>query len=107
MASRRDTLLKFALELPEAWEDTPWEDDLVVKAAKKIFVFLGGPDATAISVKLPVCRLTETSLDGELEDEASLTAPMSEPVSSNSKASRFPGPCNTLARMRPVEASMV
>jgi predicted DNA-binding protein (MmcQ/YjbR family) len=64
MASRRDTLLKFALGLPEAWEDTPWEDDLVVKAAKKIFVFLGGPDAGAISVKLPESQEHALSIPG-------------------------------------------
>ncbi|EST38349.1 hypothetical protein N566_07830 [Streptomycetaceae bacterium MP113-05] len=32
----------FALALPEAVEEFPWEDDAVVKVRKKIFVFLGG-----------------------------------------------------------------
>ncbi|MEA2424149.1 MAG: hypothetical protein QOH13_559 [Thermoleophilaceae bacterium] len=39
----------FALDLPEAWEDDPW-DDTVIKVRKKIFVFLG---AERIAVKLP------------------------------------------------------
>lgn len=43
----------FALGLPEAWEDHPWEDGTVVKVATKIFVFLGGPDSATVSVKLP------------------------------------------------------
>ena len=45
-----------ALSLPEAWEDHPWEDDAVVKVASKIFVFLGGPDSTTVSVKVPDSR---------------------------------------------------
>jgi predicted DNA-binding protein (MmcQ/YjbR family) len=62
--SRRDSLLSFALGLPEAWDDTPWEGDLVVKVAKKIFVFLGGPDSTAISVKLPDSQDHALSIPG-------------------------------------------
>jgi predicted DNA-binding protein (MmcQ/YjbR family) len=44
----------FALGLPGAWEDQPWEDDTVVKVNKKIFVFLGteGSDDPGMSVKL-------------------------------------------------------
>ena len=35
-----DTLLAYALGLPEAYEDHPW-DEVVVKVHKKIFVFFG------------------------------------------------------------------
>jgi len=43
----REQLRRFALELPEAYEDFPW-GEVVVKVNKKIFVFLGaaGPDET-------------------------------------------------------------
>ena len=48
-----DELRRFALGLPEAWEDFPWEES-VIKVGKKIFLFLGHPDdvAVGLSVKL-------------------------------------------------------
>lgn len=56
MAKARDVqqrLRQFALGLPGAWEDHPW-DDVVVKVNKKIFVFLGadGPGQQGCGVKL-------------------------------------------------------
>jgi predicted DNA-binding protein (MmcQ/YjbR family) len=44
-----EEMLTYCLAKPGAWEDTPWEDDVVVKVAEKIFVFLGG--GTSIGVK--------------------------------------------------------
>ena len=38
----------YCLSKPGAWEDTPWEDDLVVKVAEKIFAFLGGGEAIGL-----------------------------------------------------------
>jgi len=49
-------LRAFAFGLPEAWEDHPW-GDTVAKVGKKVFLFLGTPDAhgaLAFSVKLPI-----------------------------------------------------
>ena len=40
MRQVNETLKAFALGLPGAYEDRPWEDDLVVKVNKKIFAFL-------------------------------------------------------------------
>jgi predicted DNA-binding protein (MmcQ/YjbR family) len=48
------SLRAHALSFPEAWEDHPWEEN-VVKVGKKIFVFLGRGEGGryGISVKLP------------------------------------------------------
>ena len=37
-------VVKFALALPGAWEDHPW-DEIVAKVGTKVFVFLGHPDS--------------------------------------------------------------
>ena len=50
------TLRTFALGLPGAWEDFPWEDDRTAKVGKKVFAFLGSTepgDRYRISLKLP------------------------------------------------------
>jgi predicted DNA-binding protein (MmcQ/YjbR family) len=69
MATRQDpvaALEAFALGVPGASRDTPWEGDAVAKVGKKIFVFLGsggGPDP-AISVKLPESADHALSIEG-------------------------------------------
>jgi predicted DNA-binding protein (MmcQ/YjbR family) len=56
LARTAAALREFALGLPGAWEDFPWEDDRTAKVGKKVFAFLGraepGDDA-GIGVKLP------------------------------------------------------
>jgi predicted DNA-binding protein (MmcQ/YjbR family) len=60
MPGRLDELLAFALTLPEAWEDHPWEET-VVKVRTKIFVFLG---TERITVKLEESHEHALSIDG-------------------------------------------
>jgi predicted DNA-binding protein (MmcQ/YjbR family) len=52
VAGVREKVLTFALALPETFEDTPWEDDVVVKVRGKIFVFAGSVGSASIAVKL-------------------------------------------------------
>lgn len=46
------TIEKFALSLPGAWTDTPWDESHVTKVRKKVFAFHGTPDDPGLSVKL-------------------------------------------------------
>jgi predicted DNA-binding protein (MmcQ/YjbR family) len=54
----------FALSLPGAWADTPWEDDQVSKVGTKIFVFWGNGETPGIGVKLPESNAHGLSLPG-------------------------------------------
>lgn len=44
-----DDVLAHCLAKPGAWQDEPWEGDVVVKVGKKIFAFLG--DGSSVGVK--------------------------------------------------------
>ena len=53
VAQLQEDLLRFALSLPEAWEDHPWGHP-VAKVRQKVFLFLGGTEEDpGMDVKLP------------------------------------------------------
>jgi predicted DNA-binding protein (MmcQ/YjbR family) len=44
-------MLAYCLTKPGAWQDEPWEGDVVAKVGGKIFVFLGSDEAATIGLK--------------------------------------------------------
>ena len=44
----RDELLDYCLGKPGAWQDEPWDGDVVTKVGDKIFAFLGGGDSVGL-----------------------------------------------------------
>lgn len=63
MASARDKVKQFALSLPGATEDHPWGED-VAKVRGKVFLFLGPPTSTRMTVKLDEAHGHALSIDG-------------------------------------------
>jgi predicted DNA-binding protein (MmcQ/YjbR family) len=58
----RADLLAYCLDKPGAWQDEPWDGDVVVKVGPKIFVFLG--DGTGVGLK---CGATRDEADEWLD----------------------------------------
>ncbi|MFC7545336.1 MmcQ/YjbR family DNA-binding protein [Plantactinospora sp. GCM10030261] len=71
----RDEVLAFCLAKPGAWQDMPWEGDVVVKVGPKIFAFFGdaGPAAT-IGVKCGPNRDVADEWLARYPDDASVMA---------------------------------
>jgi predicted DNA-binding protein (MmcQ/YjbR family) len=65
MPDARAELRAFALALPEAYEDFPWNES-VAKVRRRVFVFLGpeGRERPAITVKLSESHGHALSLEG-------------------------------------------
>jgi predicted DNA-binding protein (MmcQ/YjbR family) len=69
-------VLAYCLAKPGAWQDEPWEGDVVVKVGAKIFAFLGSGGAAGASVGLK-CGASRESADEWLlryPDDASVMA---------------------------------
>jgi predicted DNA-binding protein (MmcQ/YjbR family) len=46
-----DEIVGYCLGKPGAWQDQPWEGDIVVKVGSRIFAFLGSPANPGVGVK--------------------------------------------------------
>lgn len=69
-----DELLAYCLAKPGAWQDEPWDGDVVVKVGSKIFTFLGSEPGSSVGLK---CGLTREAADEWLlryPDDASVMA---------------------------------
>jgi predicted DNA-binding protein (MmcQ/YjbR family) len=44
-------MLTYCLAKPGAWQDEPWEGDVVAKVAGRIFMFLGSDETATIGLK--------------------------------------------------------
>src|ERR1700685_1650881 len=55
-----EDLLAYCLAKPGAWQDEPWEGDVVAKVSSKIFAFFGSGDAPSVGLK---CGATREAAD--------------------------------------------
>jgi predicted DNA-binding protein (MmcQ/YjbR family) len=51
-----DDLLGYCLAKPGAWQDEPWEGDVVVKVGAKIFAFFGSGQSASVGLKCGASR---------------------------------------------------
>jgi predicted DNA-binding protein (MmcQ/YjbR family) len=68
-----DELLAYCLGKPGAWQDEPWEGDVVAKVADKIFAFLGST-GESVGVKCGRNRDEADELLLRYPDDASVMA---------------------------------
>jgi predicted DNA-binding protein (MmcQ/YjbR family) len=65
----------YCLAKPGAWEDSPWEGDLVAKVHDKIFAFLGGSgDSASVGLKCGSTRDEADSWLARFPDDVSVMA---------------------------------
>ena len=53
-----EDVLAYCLAKPGAWQDEPWEGDVVAKVGSKIFAFFGSGETDSVGVKCGVSRDT-------------------------------------------------
>jgi predicted DNA-binding protein (MmcQ/YjbR family) len=69
-----EDLLDYCLAKPGAWRDEPWEGDVVIKVASKIFAFAGTPSGSSVGVKCGATRDAANEWLDRYPDDASVMA---------------------------------
>ena len=70
-----EDVLAYCLAKPGAWQDEPWEGDVVAKVGDKIFAFLGAADGAAgVGVKCGRNRDEANEWLARFPDDASVMA---------------------------------
>lgn len=69
-----DELLDYCLAKPGAWQDEPWEGDIVAKVGPKIFAFFGMAPGTSIGLKCGPTREVADEWLKRYPDDASVMA---------------------------------
>lgn len=67
-------VLEYCLAKPGAWQDEPWENDVVVKVSAKIFAFLGNPAGSSVGLKCGASRETADEWLARYPQDASVMA---------------------------------
>jgi predicted DNA-binding protein (MmcQ/YjbR family) len=69
-----EQLLAYCLAKPGAWQDEPWDGDVVAKVGDKIFAFLGAVPATSVGLKCGPNRDVADEWLKRYPDDASVMA---------------------------------
>ncbi|GAB3980131.1 MmcQ/YjbR family DNA-binding protein [Plantactinospora veratri] len=67
-------MLAYCLAKPGAWQDEPWEGDVVVKVGPKVFAFLGQESRSSVGVKCGPNREVADEWLHRFPDDASVMA---------------------------------
>jgi predicted DNA-binding protein (MmcQ/YjbR family) len=69
-----ESLLAYCLAKPGAWQDEPWEGDVVAKVGGKIFAFFGSGTASSVGLKCGASREAAGEWLLRYPDDASVMA---------------------------------
>jgi predicted DNA-binding protein (MmcQ/YjbR family)/8-oxo-dGTP pyrophosphatase MutT (NUDIX family) len=69
-----ESVLGYCLAKPGAWQDEPWEGDVVAKVGGKIFAFLGSGDTPSVGLKCGASREAADEWLLRYPDDASVMA---------------------------------